>query len=219
MAGKWKKLIWVCFVKEFVAMWSKMLGFDLRLFPLISLILTLGTPTAYLLTKKPVWLITFIVWIVVSILITSYKFWRRDLGLREHKQVQEGHEEKWLRLVVEEICPILTEKRVLVRFDIDSGLVYDLPLSKVWIWLVIGEKKADKAWEFESVRSQTLLKGQRSKFPPASIPIQGHELEQTIICATREKTSYGSLIVEIEQPSGHFIRLKESKPYPCTITY
>jgi len=81
------------------------------------------------------------------------------------KEEQEGHEEQWLRPVIEWIDfnrQWLSTNQIMLKYQIDSGLVYDFKPYRMWIKLRIGQYEPKDGWEV--LQTPNLLKGKRSQF-------------------------------------------------------
>ncbi len=79
--------------------------------------------------------------------------------------IQKDHEEQWLRPVIEWIDftrPRLSPNKIILTYQIDSGLLYDFKPYRMWIKLRIGQYEPKDGWEI--IQTPNLLKCRRSQF-------------------------------------------------------
>ncbi len=84
---------------------------------------------------------------------------------REILKLQEEHEEQWLRPVIEWIDfkrEQLPSNQIMLKYQIDSGLVYDFKPYRMWLKLKIGTYEPKDGWEV--VPTPNFLKCRRSQF-------------------------------------------------------
>jgi len=90
---------------------------------------------------------------------------------------QKGHEEQWLRPVIEWIDfnrDYLSPKEVMIKYNIDSGLVYDFKPYRMWIKLRIGQYEPKDGWEI--LQTPNLPKGKRTQFASETFTITDERL-------------------------------------------
>ena len=81
------------------------------------------------------------------------------------RKEQEGHEEQWLRPVIEWMDfdrDYLPKNQIMIRYQIDSGLIYEFKPYRMWVKLRIGQYESKDGWEI--VQIPNLLKGKRTPF-------------------------------------------------------
>lgn len=94
---------------------------------------------------------------------------------------QEGHEEQWLRPVIEWIDlnrQRLPPKKIILKYQIDSGLVYPFKPYRMWLKLRIGQYEPKDGWEV--VPTPNLLKCSRTQFASEEFTVHDDDLLKII---------------------------------------
>ncbi|MFH1141951.1 MAG: hypothetical protein V1724_09915 [Chloroflexota bacterium] len=102
--------------------------------------------------------------------------------LREMYERQKGHEQEFLRLVVEDIdlsnIEGLAPDRIRIKFQVDSGLVYHFQPYRVQVVLDVSGATPNEPWELTP--SPNLLAGNRTQLATQIIPITGERLRAIV---------------------------------------
>jgi len=127
------------------------------------------------------------------------------------EEEQEGHEEQWLRPVIEWIDfkrDWLSANQIMLKYQIDSGLVYDFKPYRMWIKLRIGQYEPKDGWEI--LQTPNLLKGKRSQFACETFTVNDDNLLK-IIQGCREGLKIAQTLKIIMQlRDGDSLRVLES---------
>ena len=94
---------------------------------------------------------------------------------------QKGHEEQWLRPVVEWIDfnrPRLSPRKIILKYQIDSGLVYSFTPYRMWLKLRIGTYEPKEGWEI--VPARNLPKCKRSQWASEEFTVHDDDLLKII---------------------------------------
>jgi hypothetical protein len=100
---------------------------------------------------------------------------------RELLKSQQGHEEQWLRPVIEWIDfnrEWLPKSKVILKYQIDSGLIYDFKPYRMWLKLKIGTYQSEEGWEV--LQTPNLLKCQRTSFASQTFIVHDDDLIKII---------------------------------------
>lgn len=100
---------------------------------------------------------------------------------RDLLKEQQGHEEQWLRSVIEWIdfnSEWLPKSKVILKYQIDSGLIYDFKPYRMWIKLRIGQYEPEEGWEI--LQTPNLLKCRRSQFASQTFIVHDEDLAKII---------------------------------------
>lgn len=159
--------------------------------------------------------------------IFPYKKWKRDMDimgkshtktinaltnqidelspLRALEREQRGHEGDWLHLVTQSIDlqkSINTpERQITVKFNFDSGLVYDFKPYRIWVTPMLeGYIPVESQYEMKQVPN--FLRGKRSQLSSIPITIKDDKLWELINKARQGEKFKKGLKVEIQPKIG-----------------
>lgn len=200
-----------------VGEWKRNLGLDWRLVPLLALLIGIGdllillaNPPADETTKT---ILKVVMWSCVGVLggslfpYSAYLAYRRLavdadplLSLRE---TQKNEIERYLRLVLEYADFAVRNGRTDVNwviFQIDSGLVFPVRITRLEVSLFIGGNRetteggisSNEGWVYPD--KLNVLAGTRTQLPALSIPISGVAFQEAILEARRQ----GYIVVRLE---------------------
>ncbi len=178
-------------------MWRKEHGFSISLLWKISPWMTLIGIIGIIALSEPwrtaSWLIfgLGIADLVFSLcFVFPYKKWRKDINIRDtriaelaplegYKNSQLGHEQDWLHLVVEYIDldkrMNTSDKQIWVKFNFDSGLLYEFKPYRMWVTPVLGGYVPGEA-QHEIRQTPNYLPGKRSQESGMTITIKDDRL-------------------------------------------
>lgn len=94
---------------------------------------------------------------------------------------QEGHEEQWLRPVIEWIDfnrQGLPKNQIILKYQIDSGLVYNFKPYRMWLKLKIGQYEPKDGWEI--LQTPNLSKCKRTQLASEIFTIYDDDLLKII---------------------------------------
>ncbi|MBN1189903.1 MAG: hypothetical protein JXA46_09130 [Dehalococcoidales bacterium] len=130
---------------------------------------------------------------------------------RELLKSQQGHEEQWLRPVIEWIDfnrESLSPKEVMLKYGIDSGLVYDFKPYRMWIKLKIGQYEPKDGWEI--LQPPNLLKGKRNEFASDIFTIIDDRLLKRVVKCRQGVKVAQTLIIIVQLRDREGLRVLES---------
>ena len=129
--------------------------------------------------------------------------------LSDYASKQAGDEGQWLHLVNELIDFQRTNvpsNQVVVKYQIDSGLVFNFKPHRMWIKLKIGGYESE---EMEEITVDNLLRGKRTQWPTRRITIkdegilsrmescrQGAEMEQKLKILIQMRADESPIVLE-----------------------
>lgn len=197
-------------------MWPKLIGIELRIIPLVLAII--GVVSFVLLLRFPPesqqWLLVLKTLVgigLASLFVPLFiagpvVVYRRDTEplkpLKDYRDSQIGHEGDYLRLCVESIAlsgggggDVFT-----LRFQIDSGLVYDFQPHRIWVTVNVDGAEPNEPWEYR--RPLNLLAGKRSQLGTQILPIVGDRFKEAIENARQGSVARVSVQVRIELRQG-----------------
>ena len=128
------------------------------------------------------------------------------IPLDNYKKSQEGQEQEWLRLGIDEIDfnyrDYYAEKDIFVKFHIDSGLVYNFKPYRMWVTPVIGGYEPAES-QYEIKQTPNFPRGKRWQDPSSwAIFINDTKLWGLINEAKQDSLIKRGLKIEMELRSG-----------------
>ncbi len=212
------------YLVEVVKMWAKVHGLNFSLLwtasPIITILGVVGiifsTNSILQYVSLSITSIFGFILIFSLLLIAPYKVWKRDTDnlnnrinvltpLAEYKQEQLGNETDWLYLVVEMIDLgkriNRPEREIVVKFQIDSGLIYDFKPYRMWVSPILGGWEPSEP-QLEIRQPSNLLKGQRSQLSSMIIVIKDDKLWESVSSARQGNDWTKALKVDIQLESG-----------------
>ena len=105
----------------------------------------------------------------------------RSSECEDLRREQEGHEEQWLRPVIEWIDfnrQGLPKNQIILKYQIDSGLVYNFKPYRMWLKLKIGQYEPKDGWEI--LQTPNLSKCKRTQLASEIFTIYDDDLLKII---------------------------------------
>ncbi|HEY41184.1 MAG TPA: hypothetical protein G4O18_04920 [Dehalococcoidia bacterium] len=130
-------------------------------------------------------------------------------NIEELKQSQLGNEEKWLYLVVERIelgrrTSSHPEREIIIKFQFDSGLVYDFRPSAMWVSPILDSCDAPEP-QLEIREPPNFLAARRSQLASYIVSIKDEKLWEAVKSARAGNNVLKELRVDIQKQYGQQI--------------
>jgi hypothetical protein len=188
-------------------MFTKYIGWDWRILPLIG---SIGLFVSAAISWQYRWAdaLAFIGLFVLSVCwsLAVHDVWQNDCkelaSFKKLKSQQEGREWEWLHPVIEWLDfnrKGLADDRIMVSYEIDSGLIDDFKPYRMWLKLKIGQYEPEDGYEI--VPPHNLLAGRRSQGACIEVPITDKRLlERVDLCRKGKEISQTLRIVIQARP-------------------
>ncbi len=130
--------------------------------------------------------------------------------LKKLKESQLGNEQDWLHLVIEHVDLEKhihhPDNEIFVKFQFDSGLVYDFKPYRMWISPMLGGYVPPES-QYEFKQTPNILRGKRSQVPQICLGIKDKKLMEIIEEARKGSNHKKALKVEIQLREGESIQV------------
>lgn len=224
---------WQAFWSEVLRMWRKEHGFNVSLLWKLSPWMTLIGIIGIFALEEPWKTASWVLFgIGVADLVASLCFvfpyikWSKDkedwntrmaerdariaelVPMEEYKKQQIGHEEEWLYPILEYIDiekrGSIPEDQIIVRFNFDSGLVYDFQPYRMWVSPMLGNVPCLEARQ-EIPQPPNFLRGKRSQQSTVNVTIKGTQPLKLLDMARQDPSTKRGVMVEIQLRRGEFM--------------